>query len=714
MAIADESTDASMNIEAGKAPLPVVLGVFAAADPAALSTPPVPMVSSRTVASPSARLSSLLGEFSRGSFARPGLRGYRVIGSFRSDSEDGEANGGVDWSARFVTDSVTCDGVLLTIDAADNVAGLKLRTEVESLPGGSLRIRHILTNTAAGPYVVETLEVRIPLADNATEIMDFTGRHERERTPQRHTVSDGTWLREGRRGKPSFEGNLIVAGTPGFSFGSGTVIAVQPAWSGNSTIAVDRSCEDAAAICAGELLLPGEVMLNEGESYETPWIMVTASNHGLDGVAHSLHAWQRSLPAHPKKQPVTLNVWEAVYMNQDFGVLSDIARKAAALGVERYVLDDGWFHLRRDDHAGLGDWWVDPDVWPNGLGPLADLVHSLGMEFGLWFEPEMVNPDSDLFRAHPDWVMQASERLPMPHRNQQMLDLTNPEAFSHVLESMSAVLREYPIDYVKWDHNRDLLESGSNQHDGAPAVHDQTRAFYALLDQLRDRFPNIAWESCASGGGRIDMGVIEHVSRVWTSDMTDALSRQQIQRWTVQSVAPEYMGAHVSAPTSHQSHRTFSLAFRAATAVFFGFGIEWNIRQASEDDLEQLRQWIDWYKKEREFLHSGLFTRLDVADPSVYGYGVVAEDGSRAIIAHVQCDESTSNRGVYLRIPGLDKQTMFSVRWVGPQPPEAALEPLDPASPIGKATISGEMLERVGIWIPRCRPETIRLIEIRS
>lgn len=214
-------------------------------------------------------------------------------------------------------------------------------------------------------------------------------------------------------------------------------------------------------------------------------------------------------------------------------VVLDLVGRAARLGVERFVLDDGWFHARRTDTAGLGDWWVDRSVWPDGLKPLADAIHDHGMQFGLWFEPEMVNPDSDLYREHPDWVLQATGRLPLPHRNQQVLDLTNPDAFAHVLEQISTVLGECGVDYVKWDHNRDLLEAGTNTRGGAPAVHEQTVAYYRLLDTLRGRFPNIQWESCASGGGRIDLGVIEHIERVWTSDMTDALSRQRIQPWRV-------------------------------------------------------------------------------------------------------------------------------------------------------------------------------------
>nr|WP_239455265.1 alpha-galactosidase [Bifidobacterium pullorum] len=464
-------------------------------------------------------------------------------------------------------------------------------------------------------------------------------------------------------------------------------------------MAVDRITEDGTAVFSGELLQPGEVALTTGDTYTTPWIVITACNDGLDGVAHSLHAWERSLPAHPASQPVTLNVWEALYFDQDPDVVLDLVGRAARLGVERFVLDDGWFHARRTDTAGLGDWWVDRSVWPDGLKPLADAIHDHGMEFGLWFEPEMVNPDSDLYREHPDWVLQSTGRLPLPHRNQQVLDLTNPDAFAHVLEQISTVLGECAVDYVKWDHNRDLLEAGGTLRGGAPAVHDHTIGYYRLIDALRERFPRIAWESCASGGGRVDLGVIEHVSRVWTSDMTDALSRQRIQRGMVQSVAPEYLGAHVSATTSHQTGRTYTLAFRAATAVFGSFGIEWDIRKASESDLDELSRWIAWYKAERGFLHSGRVVRLDVADPAVLAHGVVAGDRSRAIIAHVQYEESSSNRGVWLRIPGLDPEARYALRWTGPQPAGDASRPdWDPILPGGPLGFEGMRPNRIMPW----------------
>lgn len=643
----------------------------------------------------------LLVEHWRGDFGRPGLRGHRA---------------GRDWSPAFTVNAVDVTDDRLAITAVDDAAGLDLRTEVEALPGGALRIRHVLTNLAVEPYQLDALEVAVPVPDSHDELLDFTGRHERERTPQRHPIADGLWLRECRTGRPGLgSATALITGPRGFGFGRGPVLLAAVAWSGNSVLGVQRSPERDASIVAGELLLPGEITLGQHERYATPWV-VLASGIGLDAAAAQLHDWQRSLPAHPPRQPVTINVWEAVYFDHDLSRLRELADRAARVGVERFVLDDGWFHGRRDDTAGLGDWWVDPDVWPDGLAPLADHVRGLGMQFGLWFEPEMVNPDSDLYRAHPDWVLAAGGRVPLLRRNQLVADLTNPAVFDHLLGSIDAVLTATSADFVKWDHNRDLLEAGSATRGGGPAVHAQTLAFYRLLDELRSRHPATAFESCASGGGRIDLGVVEHVQRFWTSDMTDALSRQQIQRWTTQLIAPEYLGAHVSSPTSHQTGRTLGLDFRAATAMFGSFGIEWDLSAATDDDLDRLAEWVARYRSWRELLHSGRVVRLDVADPAVLAHAVVSRGRRSALLAHVQLDESAHNRGVSLRLPGLDAALSYVPRWEGPVGLGAVShsQPLSPDGPTGGRAVSGAALARIGLWLPRRHPETITLIALTA
>ena len=653
----------------------------------------------------------LLGEHAHELFTRPHLRGHRVA------CGAGVTTAGVAWSTRFVRSGLVATETHLRILATDEQAGLALETELEALPGGLLRGRHTLTSTAPGAYALEGLEVALPAPDDHNELLDFTGRHEGERTPQRRTVTDGLWLREGREGRPGLGGaTLAVLGTAGFSTGTGTVLGVHVAWSGNSTLRVERSPDLGATLGGGELLQPGEVVLGEGETYRTPWIIFGASTGGLDGLAAAFHTYERSLDAHPSTQPVVLNVWEAVYFDHDQTRLREIAERAARVGIERFVLDDGWFHGRRDDTAGLGDWWVDPAVWPDGLTPIATHVHSLGMQFGLWFEPEMVNPDSDVYRAHPDWVLSTGGRVPQLHRNQLVLDLSRPEVWQHVHEQVSAVLSSCPVDYVKWDHNRELLEAGSHARGGSPVVHEQTLAFYRMLDALRDQFPHIDWESCASGGGRVDLNVLERTQRVWTSDNTDALARQHIQRWTAQLVAPEYIGAHVSAPAAHQTGRSLSLDFRAATAFFGAFGVEWDLSSASEGELASLTEWIALHKRFRPLLHSGRMVRPESPDPAVLLHGVVSADGTEALMAHVQLDESASNRGVMIRVPGLSTGATHHLSWVGPVQ-EAAVSrsvALSPNGPTGGQQVHGSVLASHGYWVPRRQPQTVTLVHIHA
>ena len=660
------------------------------------------------------RGSPLLVEHYRPSFGRPGLRGHRLAGGTGADSRD---VAGRDWSTAFRTRGLDAGPDRLVIEAEDPDAGLGLRTEVQALAGGALRARHVLTNRRPGPYLVDALEVSVPLPDTFAELLDFTGRHERERVPQRQPIRDGVWLRESRGGKPAEDSaSVLIAGEPGFGFGSGEVMGVLVATSGNSTIAVERSGAEGPRFSAGELLLPGEIVLGQDESYQTPWVVVVAARDGLDSLAAALHRWQRGLDAHPVLQPVTLNVWEAVYFDHDSARLAGLAELAARVGVERFVLDDGWFHARRHDRAGLGDWWVDPDVWPGGLEPLAKHVHALGMQFGLWFEPEMVNPDSDLYRAHPDWILSTGGRVPRLHRHQLVLDLANDEVRTYLRDRISEVLSSNQVDYVKWDHNRPLLDAGSSRHGGAPGVHRHTLGFYALLDELRGLHPDVAWESCASGGGRIDLGVIERVQRFWTSDMTDALSRQQIQRWTGQFVAPEYLGAHVSSPTSHQTGRTLPLDFRAGTALFGAFGIEWDLTRAAEEDLDRLAMWCALHKEHRTLLHSGTVVRMETGDPAVLAHGVIAADARSGLVAHVQVEESVHSRGVVIRIPRLDPDLSYRIRWASPvqEPRMSAAPPLDPAGPTGGRPVGGAVLGDVGIWLPRRRPETLQLMHLEA
>jgi alpha-galactosidase len=639
---------------------------------------------------------ALLPEHASGWNGRPGLAGSRA---------------GQGWSPRFTLSGYDATEHGVTATGTDEAAGLAVTIEVALLPSGLVRQRASVTATADGAYRLDGLASTLPVPPVATELFDLAGRWGRERSPQRLPFVVGVHSRENRRGRTGPDAPLVLAaGTAGFDTRQGEVWAVHVAWSGNHVTYAERLSTGAAVLGGGELLLPGEVALAAGETYSTPWLYGAHSDAGLDGIAARFHTHLRARPHHPRHpRPVVMNTWEAVYFDHDLGRLTELARLGAEVGVERYVLDDGWFRHRRDDTAGLGDWYVDEGVWPDGLTPLVEVVRGLGMEFGLWVEPEMVNLDSDLARAHPDWVLGPGGRTPLPSRHQQVLNIGHPDAYAYVLERLDALLTEYDIAYLKWDHNRDLLEAGGQG--GAPGVHAQTAAVYRLLDELRARHPGVEIESCSSGGLRVDLEILEHTDRVWGSDVIDPLERQQIQRWTAQLLPPELVGAHVGAPHAHTTGRTQSLAFRAGTALFGSFGIEWDLAGASEAERAELADWVALYKDVRELVHTGEVVRARQHDPSAAVHGAVAADRSAALFALVQLTTPETSVPGVVRLPGLDPVRRYRVRPQAPGDLPAQVRGIAPPPWLAEGvTLPGAVLGHAGLRAPALFPEQLLLI----
>lgn len=656
-------------------------------------------------AEPRPRL-AVLPEHHTGWVGRPGLSG-----SFA----------GVGWSPLFRGTGVTVDGApaagfvaagaaSVVVEAADDTGRLALRLTIELLPAGLLRMCARLTNLAEQPYDLNELVLAFPVPEQATELLDFGGRHTLERVPQRRAFTTGAHVRENRRGRTGADSAFLLhAGTPGFGFARGAVWAVHTAWSGNHLHLAERAFSGEQLLGGGELLLPGEVRLGPGESYPSPWIY-GACGEGLDEIARRFHRHQRArVPRVPADRPVTLNVWEAVYFDHDAARLIDLAARAAAAGVERYVLDDGWFGSRRDDTSGLGDWTVSAEAWPRGLHPLVDEVRRLGMQFGLWFEPEMVSPDSDLARAHPEWIMTARAGLPVASRHQQVLNLGIPEAYEHVKAQILAVLAEYDIDYVKWDHNRDLIDAGTRADGGRPGVHAQTLAFYRLLDEIRAAHPRLEIESCSSGGARVDLAVLERTDRIWVSDNIDPHDRQHMLRWTAQLVPPEYLGSHIASGRSHVTGRRHDLGFRAATAIFGHLGIEWDLAEATEAELAELAEWIAFYRAHRRLLLGGDIVRMDGPD---HVHGVVAPDRAGAILAAATLVSPYPDPPGRLRFRGLDHDRRYRLAPVRIGPPPSGLLP--PRWWETGIVLSGAALEHAGVASPRVHPDQVVLYRADS
>ena len=562
----------------------------------------------------------------------------------------------------------------------------------------------IVNNLGDGVLTVNSAHINVAVGSQAEEVLTLGGRHAMEAVQQRTPWGRSRIALENRTGRTSHEQlGVVFAGTTGFTEQTGEVWGVHLAWSGNFAIMCDGVTETRKTIQLGELLQANEVVVPANGSYAIPRVIVSYSPNGLRGCSHNFHEYARSRQPYMQR-PVVLNTWEAVYFNHDLETLQSLATVAAEVGIERFVLDDGWFNGRRNDTAGLGDWYVDESVWPEGLSPIISHVRSLNMDFGLWFEPEMVNPDSDLFRSHPEWALDGSLVSPILGRNQLVLDLSRADVRDYLFQRIDALLSEYDIAYVKWDHNRPLVGGAS---------HQQTLGFYALLDQLNEKHPKVQFESCASGGGRIDLGVANRVNRFWASDSIDALDRLEIQKGLSTFIPIEMLGSHIGSPTCHTTGRKHALSFRATTALFGWLGVEWNLLTLNEKDKERLRQAIDFYKENREFLHSERFARLDHPDASIDIRGVYSADYPAGLFAVTRLQSGPSNHSAPLRFPMMKDAGDVFVNIIHLGPPRYALHRELPqwiSDP--PEMMSGTMLANVGLPMPSLLPESSFLIQI--
>ena len=447
--------------------------------------------------------------------------------------------------------------------------------------------------------------------------------------------------------------------------------------------------------------------------------MASLSTEGLNGLAANFHAeLRRRLPwpgGTMSPRPVHLNTWEALYFDHREADLFALADAAAELGIERFVLDDGWFPGRDHDRAGLGDWWADPKKYPQGLGPLAAHVVARGMQFGLWFEPEMVNPDSDLHRAHPDWALQIHGRPMLTSRNQLVLDIARPEVAGYLFDKMHALLSALPVAYVKWDHNRDLATAGDAH--GRPAWRRQVSAAYALMQRLRDAHPTLEIESCSGGGGRIDFGVLRHTHRVWTSDCIDALSRIAIQRGYLQFFPPEIMGAHVGSAPAHSTGRTQAMAFRGAVALPGHLGVELDVRHLDADTRRQLKGWIALYKQWRGHLHASRTWLGEAGDHLVWQ--LHGQPGGRdwLFLSYRTAPSGLRYQGA-ARLPMLEAGARYRAQVVVPDGlPADAL--YNGSSPFFDAlregvVLDGSWLQHAGLPLPRSKAETAFIVHLHK
>ncbi|HZU76426.1 MAG TPA: alpha-galactosidase, partial [Dehalococcoidia bacterium] len=470
-------------------------------------------------------------------------------------------------------------------------------------------------NDGAAPLTLERLlSAALPLPPDAYELWSLHGQWAGEFQLQRRPLGPGTLALGSRRGTSSAQAH------PWFAVGlrsrtteqSGPVWFGSLAWSGNWAAFFEIEPNDALAIAAGLQPFDFAWRLAPGERFETPVLLCGYSDEGLDGAARLLHGYEAKVALAPDSayelRPVLYNSWEATQFDVRVDDQIELARRAAALGVELFVVDDGWFGARDSDRAGLGDWAVNPRKFPHGLRPLIDGVHRVGMGFGLWVEPEMVNPDSDLYRAHPDWAYHVPGRQPTLGRNQLVLNFAREDVREHIFRQLSTLLSEHGrIEFLKWDHNRDWSEVGwPEQPERAREVWVRhVRGVYEVLGRLRAAFPYLRIESCASGGGRADLGMVGLTDQVWTSDNTDAADRLLIQYGYSRAHSPRTMVDWVTDVPNQQTGRWAPLAFRFHVAMQGVLGIGGDIRHWSAAELAQVRAFIAQYKAIRPTIQQG-------------------------------------------------------------------------------------------------------------
>ncbi len=644
---------------------------------------------------------TLSPELGRGIFSSPGLEGHRE---------------GLDWAPVFSIKNIKKQSDRITIVSEDQHAGLLLTTELQLDQYDVVKTRQTLSNTKNSVYQVNRLSNTLPLPAHANEVMTYYGRWVYEFQTTRQMLNHGGYQQENRRGRTSHEHYpALVAGTQHFDEMNGNVWGFHFAWSGNHRMRVDVKADGRRYMQAEVIYFAGEIALKQGESLTTPWLYASYSNHGLNGMSQQFHSHVRGAILPPdftsKPRPIHLNTWEGIYFDHDPEYIMSMATHSAKMGVERFIIDDGWFKGRAGDKAGLGDWFLDNKKYPNGLQPIVEHVNQLGMEFGLWFEPEMINKDSDLYRAHPEWLLGIDGYEQPTGRNQYVIDLQNDDAFNFLFERLDYFLSNYNIAYIKWDMNREIVQPG---HLGKAAAHQQTQRYYQLVDKVRNKHPHVDIESCAAGGGRIDFEILKRTQRFWASDNNDALERQMIQRGMSYFFPPEVMGCHIGSSHCHSTRRRHSIEFRGLTALFGHMGIE--LDPVKEDQLEKqgFERYIKLHKMLRPLLHSGRTWRIPSDDTANQCQAVVADDQSQAVLLIAQLKMPTNSLSGHLRIPGLNAHALYRIFVLDKPSNYDDIVNCQPPWTQSDCVLSGAWCAEIGLTMPILDAESAMLIKLEQ
>ncbi|ADL52497.1 alpha-galactosidase [Clostridium cellulovorans] len=553
----------------------------------------------------------------------------------------------------------------LEVVLRDSVSGLKVVLTYTAFKDYDVitRSAQLINEGKEELKILRALSANVDLGCKDFQMLQLSGSWSRERHVVKRPVVMGIQSIESRRGVSSHQQNPFIALMKGDADEDhGDVYGFNLVYSGNFLANVELEQFDLTRVQIGINPFDFTWLLKEGESFQAPEAVLVYSDEGLGKMSRTFHKLYRNRMCRgvhrDKERPVLINNWEGTYFNFNEEIIKKIATEAKELGVELFVLDDGWFGKRNDDTTSLGDWFVDKNKLPNGLDNLAKYINEQGIKFGLWFEPEMVSPDSDLYRKHPDWCIHVENREKTLARTQLVLDLSRKDVCDAIVKMVSDILDSVPISYVKWDNNRYMTEVGSatlpaeRQRETA---HRYMLGFYSVLEAITTRFPEILFESCASGGGRFDPAMLYYMPQTWASDDTDAVERLKIQYGTSIVYPSITMGAHVSAVPNHQVNRITPLETRGNVAMSGTFGYELDVTKMSDEEKETVRQQIITYKEIRTLVQFGDFYRLlSPFEGNETAWMFVAEDKSDVAASFFKVLSSSHKKLSVLKLKGLD------------------------------------------------------------
>ena len=518
--------------------------------------------------------------------------------------------------------------------------------------------------------LLSAMSACVDLPDKDYEMIDLAGVWARERRVRRHKLDYGIQSIYSMRGCSSYQFNpfLALARENADEF-QGQVYGFSLVYSGNFLAQTEVDNYDTARVLMGIHPNGFKWTLGKGESFQTPEMVMVYSEAGLNGMSQTFHKLYRTRLARgtwrDKVRPILINSWEAFYFDFDAPKLLGLADAAADLGMELFVLDDGWFGKRDDSTSSLGDWYPNEEKLKGTLKELAEKINAKGLKFGLWIEPEMTNKDSDLYRAHPDWLLAEQGKRICHSRTQYVLDFSKKEVREYIGDMLENLLAEVPVSYIKWDMNRTFSEVFSNGNDReyqGKVCHKYILGVYELYERLTSRFPHVLFESCASGGARFDPGMLYYAPQGWTSDDTDAIERLKIQYGTSMVYPVSCMGSHVSASPNHQTNRVTPIETRADVAYFGTFGYELDLLKLGEEDKAEIRRQIAFMKEKRDLIQKGTFYRLKSPfEGNETAWMIVSEDQKKALVGYYRVMQPVNVGFKRLKLKGLKEDTCYKV-----------------------------------------------------